>query len=196
MVKSKHAPKLDRAQHAQLLQWIAEGLTHQELSDLASQHNPPFSVSPQLHYFYRKSYNVDLEKLRDEQDTLALTTGLAIRAQRVKALIDLAKLLEDDLRIKELVWTTQVKGIGSGDDFERIEFEEFNAAEIQQLRGLYDDIAKETGGRVTRTDLTTAGKAIKGYIGISPDDWDEPASPKPAHKPKTKPRRPNNGTKH
>lgn len=25
-----------------------------------------------------------------------------------------------------------------------------------------------------RTDVTSNGKAIKGYIGISPDDWDEP----------------------
>jgi hypothetical protein len=39
------------------------------------------------------------------------------------------------------------KGIGSQDNYERVEYEEFNKAEVESLRGVLDDIAREVGDR-------------------------------------------------
>ena len=40
--------------------------------------------------------------------------------------------------------------IGTGPFQERVEFEEFNTAEVSQYRGVLDDIAKEIGDRVQK----------------------------------------------
>ena len=159
--------KLDEKQRLQVLEWLGEGLTTNEINDLAVSFEPPFKVSAQLLYQYRKDYEIDIAKIRSERDTLAISQGLALRSTRVQKLIELARLLEEDLRVKELVWTDNAKTVGN----ERYDFKEFNEAELRQLRGIYEDIAKETGGRITRTDITSDNKQIKGYVIISPDDW-------------------------
>jgi hypothetical protein len=58
------------------------------------------------------------------------------------------------------IWLDQVKGIGSQDNYERIEYIEFNKAEIEALRGILDDIASEVGHRIKKTDLTSGGKSL------------------------------------
>jgi hypothetical protein len=165
-------------QRLMLLEWIAEGCDNKEINERGAKFEEPFSVSSQLNYAYRKQYAQTLEELRTERDLAALHTGLALRANRVKKLFRLAEALENDLYERSLVWTKNVKGIGSGDDFERIEFKEFNAAEIKELRGVYDDIAKETGGRVARADITSGNQKIKGYMVVSPDEWPDAPSEK------------------
>jgi hypothetical protein len=175
--------KLTEEQRLAVLNWIAEGLTTREINNLAVSFNPPFKISPQLNYSYRKDYDIDIQQMRNDKDNIAINTGLAVRANRIQSLIDLALMLEEDLKQKKLVWTKDVKSIpvGSGNMtvHKEIEFEEFNEAEIRQLRGIYDDLAKETGGRITRTDITSANKQIKGYVLINPDDWpDKPGDNK------------------
>lgn len=54
------------------------------------------------------------------------------------------------------VWLKDVKQIGRGDDAERVDIVRFNSALFEQFRGLLDDLAKETGGRVTKTENKTA----------------------------------------
>lgn len=54
------------------------------------------------------------------------------------------------------VWLPDVKQIGSGSNVERVDIERFNAAIIDQLRGVLDDLAKETGGRKRSMELTGA----------------------------------------
>jgi hypothetical protein len=171
--------KLTEEQRLAVLEWLAEGKTLHEVNSLAASFEPPFKMTSQQCYAYRKDYDIDLQKIMQEKDTLALNTGLALRANRVQALIALALLLEEDLRVKKLVWTRDVKSIavGAGKDTEhvRIDFEVFNKAEIQELRGIYDDIAKETGGRITKVDVSSLGKAIKGYVVVDPDKWPDPS---------------------
>lgn len=173
--KQSRNRKLNDAQRAQLLQWLAEGLTTQEINTVAASFdNPdtglaePFTVSPQLCYQYRHDHELDLTELRSARDEEAIVTGLAIRANRLKTLFKLARELEADLYERKRLWTQNAKTVAN----EGYKFEEFNEAEIRQLRGVLDDIAKETNGRIQRVDLTTQGKKIKGYVGISPDDWD------------------------
>jgi hypothetical protein len=72
----------------------------------------------------------------------------------------LAALMEKDI-MGGFLWTDDVKGVGSGDVAEVIDYEVFNAAEVIQYRGVLDDIAKETGGRAIRNEHTGAdGGAI------------------------------------
>jgi hypothetical protein len=160
--------KITEEQRLQLLQWLGEGLTHKDIVNLALQEEPPFKITAGALLHYRQQYDVELKAIRAEHDTIAVNTGLALRATRIQALVDLALLLEEDLKIKKLTWLKDAKMLGA----ERYNFETFNEAELRQLRGIYEDISKETGGRVTRTDITSLGKELKGYVAVSPDDWD------------------------
>ena len=160
--------KLTEGQRLAVLDWIADGLTTNEINSLGASFDPPFKISPQLNYSYRKDYDIDLQQLRNEKDALAISTGLAVRGNRIRALMDLALLLEEDLKQKKLLWTENAKTVGSM----QYDYEEFNEPELRQLRGIYDDIAKETGGRIQRTDVTSGNKQIKGYVLVSPEDWD------------------------
>jgi hypothetical protein len=109
------------------------------------------------------------EGLESDEINNALTTGFALKENRVQALQSLAKkMLEELTRDQDnRLWTTNAKGIGSGDDFERYDYEEFNKAELDSLRGVLDDIASEIGERVRKTDLTSGGKPLP-RPGIDP----------------------------
>jgi hypothetical protein len=165
--------KLSDEQREALLEWMAEGLTTKEINDRSLKFVPPFEVSSQLVYQYRIDYGEPLQELMSRNEMAALRTGLAVKANRLEKLQRLAALLEEDLLTKMLTWTEDKKMVGN----ETVTFKQFNAAEIKELRGLLDDIAKETGGRVLKADITSGGQPIKGYVGISPEDWDAPEGP-------------------
>lgn len=172
------APIHSDNQRDYILKLIAAGLTREQINEKAAEFEEPFGpLSPQLLYGYRKRYELELSELREERRSRIFTEGLALPENRAKSLLKLAAMLEEDLFEKKKRWLENVKGIGSGSDFERITFEEFNAAEIKELRALYDDIAKETGGRIQRKDITSAGQALKLYKDVSPDDWDTDDTP-------------------
>lgn len=166
--------KLSQGQKDAVIQWIAEGLSTLQIIERASHFDPPFEISAQLKRYYVVTYRDAIKQLRDEIREDLFGEGLALAEARVRNLIRLAKDLEDDLFEKRKRWIEDVKGIGSGDNYERVTFEQFNAAEIKELRAIYDDIARETGGRIARTDVTSKGKRVKTYVTVSPDDWDEP----------------------
>jgi hypothetical protein len=93
--------------------------------------------------------------------------GLALSHERLRELYQLAALLKG--QIYELsephpvtgrvsfanLWVADVRAIGSGEFAERVDIERFNSALLDQYRKVLEDIAKETGGRVNRTDITT-----------------------------------------
>lgn len=99
---------------------------------------------------YRDRRALDLESIRRAGEHDALTTGLALKAERVKRLQQLAALMERDL-FGGFLWLDQVKMIGSGDSATEVDYEEFNTAEVQQYRATLDDIAKEVGDRRANT---------------------------------------------
>jgi hypothetical protein len=153
--------KLTKDQRGELLKWVAEGLETDEINKRAGELDPPFRVSRAQVDYYRKSRAIKLKAIASEADYDALKSGLALKEERVRRLAALAELLEDDL-FNGVTWTQDVKMIGTGDFQERVEFETFNASEIQQYRGLLDDIAKETGGRAQRQEVTGAeGERLK-----------------------------------
>lgn len=170
--------KLNKEQKEVLLKWIAEGIGMGVINERAAVFDPPFSVLRSQVTFYRNTRKLDIKQIRDAGEHEALTSGLAIKAERVRVLQRLAdKMLKDLVPEQEgarsYLWTDQVKGIGGGEDFERIDYLEFNKAEVDALRGVIDDIAKEMGGRVQK--LEHAGPDGKP-LRITSEEFDRSVS--------------------
>lgn len=112
------------------------------------------------------SYDAQTEESKNIIATERMKTGLALPHERVQKLKDLAAFLEVQMFEQgeegkyHNVWLPDVKQIGGGEYAERVDIERFNSAIIEQYRGVLDDLAKETGGRVSKTDVTTDGKAF------------------------------------
>lgn len=138
---------------------VAEGLQTDEINERAANFKPPFSVSRQQVDYYRDTREQDIKAIRAIDEKSALVEGYALKEHRVYKLALLAALMERDL-FGGFLWLDQVKGVGSGDIAEIVDYEEFNAGEVVQYRGVLDDIAKETGGRVQKTDVTSGGEKI------------------------------------
>jgi hypothetical protein len=104
---------------------------------------------------------VDIQSIRQAGEYDALTTGLALKSNRVMKLQQLAALMEQDI-FGGFLWTDQVKMIGSGPFAKEVDYEDFNTAEVTQYRGVLDDIAKEVGDRKqANTTLNLTADDIK-----------------------------------
>lgn len=154
--------KLKKAQKEAVLRWIAEGLESDEINKRAQRFKPAFKVSRSQVDYYRKSREVNLSEIRDSGETDALKSGLALKENRVALLNKLGEKFSAELLREEdnKLWLLQVKGIGSQENYERVQYYDFNRAEVDALRGVLDDIASEVGDRVKRTDITSNGKEL------------------------------------
>lgn len=152
--------RLKKKQKEQLIAWVAEGLESGEINSLAADFDPPFNVKRNHIAYYRQTRRDAIREKIVNGENGALNSGLALRSVRVAKLKQLAEMLEQDLFGDDLLWTEQVKGVGAGAAATVVDYEEFNRPEVDAYRGLLDDIAKETGGRVQRQDITTDGKPI------------------------------------
>ncbi len=131
------------------LRWIAAGSKSDEINDRAAEFIPPFSVSRAQVDYYRRTREADIQAMIAAGEQDALSEGLALKGERVKKLKQLAALMERDL-FGGFLWTEQVKGVGSGDVAQIVDYEEFNRGEVAEYRGVLDDIAKELGHRVQK----------------------------------------------
>lgn len=121
-------------------------------------------------------YDATWEERKNAEREREFSEGIALDFERVRKLKRLADFLEAQIyeqieeRISALVmgedgelerqivmqprherlWVKDVKGIGRGEDFERVEIVRFNQALLAEFRATLDDIAKETGGRIHR----------------------------------------------
>lgn len=152
---------LKKAQKEAVLTWIAEGLESDEINKRAARFKPSFQVSRRSVAHYRKTRGVKLEEIQNEGETSALKTGLALREERVRKLKLMAEKMLADLTEPEKWWLPQVKGIGRGDDYERVEYFEFNRSEVDALRGVLEDIAHELGDRRPGVELKVSDISIK-----------------------------------
>ncbi len=146
------APKLRKAQREALLSWIAEGLGTTEINERAGAFHDPFEASTQLVDYYRRRNGIEIQRLITAGEQRAMLSGLGKKAERVDTLKQLAEKLKADLLEEDLLWLDRVKSIGSGDYQQVIPYREFNQAEVESLRGVLDDIAKELGDRKQQTD--------------------------------------------
>lgn len=153
-VREAERKPLTEKQLDYLLAWLAEGLNNNQILERAANTEGFGKIQPgQINHYRAKNSAIIASKRRDREE-IALNIGLALRANRLQSLQNLARLLEDDIFQNNKLWLTRVKGVGSGSYYERVVEEEFNTAEIQQLRGIYEDIAKEVGQRKADLILT------------------------------------------
>lgn len=151
--------RLKRNQKTAVLAWIAEGLQSDEINERAAGFEPPFHVDRQQVDYYRKTRRIDLDAIAAISEKTALVEGYARREHRVYKLSLLAALMEKDL-FGGFLWTEEVKGVGSGEAAEVIDYEAFNGAEVVQYRGVLDDIAKEMGDRKDKPGDTVVNVAF------------------------------------
>ena len=126
-----------------------------------------------------EGYDAALEEAKNVRHQEIMESGLALDHERVEKLKGLAGFLLDEIEKtsqvqavdedgnvgmvdgeRHRVWLPDVKQIGSGEFAERVDIERYNSAIFSDLRGLLDDLAKETGGRVVKQDITSDGKPL------------------------------------
>jgi hypothetical protein len=123
-----------------------------------------------------EDYDAEQDNLKtaevDTKRRAVMEEGLALDFERVVELKELAALLSEQIYTKMSdntypnIWLRDVKQIGSGEFAERVDLVRFNAPLIEQYRGTLDDLAKETGGRKQRVDLS-------GQVAMTPFMADE-----------------------
>lgn len=133
------------------------------------------------------AFDADWDRIRTAEREAELAYGLALDYQRVKKLKRLADFLEDQIyavveitepgsdtskRVHPNVWVHDVKQIGGGEDAEKVDIERFNSALFTQYRETLNDLAKETGGRIqkSQTDATIQGSVDVTYR-VDPEQY-------------------------
>lgn len=106
-------------------------------------------------------FDASYEALVNAERQAEINYGLSLDYERIRKLKRMADLLEDQLYERDSegnlinLWVADVKQIGSGKDAEQVDIERFNSPLITQLRGVLDDIAKEVGGRIAKSENNT-----------------------------------------
>ncbi len=146
--------RLNKSQKELVLQWIAEGVRSDVMNRRAAKEAEPFKVTRQQVDYYRKQCDAEIKNILGREEFQALNTGLALRSVRVEKLKKLAELMELDL-FGKLLWVDRLKSVGGGPNFTTFIEKEFNKAEVDAYSRILDDIAKELGHRVHKTELST-----------------------------------------
>lgn len=98
-------------------------------------------------------YDKSVEDAKNLRAKEIMHSGLSLDYERVEELKQLANQLKQQL-IERGFWLSDVKQIGSGQFAERIDIERFNQALIEEIRGVLDDLARETGGRANKHQIS------------------------------------------
>lgn len=114
-----------------------------------------------------ETFDAEQEKEKEAERRQVMRNGLALDYERVRKLIGVAEFLESQIALtgedgpgRPAVWVHDVKSIGGGEFAEKVDIYRFNAALFDQFRGTLDDLAKETGGRIKKQDITSDGKPV------------------------------------
>lgn len=157
------------------------------------------------------TYDATWEARKTAERNAEFNAGISLDFERVRKLKRLADFLEqqifetieEEMRIDGLVydpksgeysepepqivkrhpnvWVRDIKGIGKGEDFEKVEIERFNPAIFSEYRAVLDDLAKEVGGRIRKSEVSTkdwqdrAVEDIRSGV-IPPEAFDELAA--------------------
>lgn len=120
-----------------------------------------------------EAFDKEIDAAKEQRRKEVMESGLALDYERVIELKRMAALLSGQIYEQgetgdyHNVWLPDVKQIGSGEFAERVDIERFNGEIFSQLRGALDDIAKETGGRKQKTEITGKdGEALTLPISI------------------------------
>jgi hypothetical protein len=147
--------KLDLEQRATLLGWLAADYDWRLINSWFKEREWP-ELTRNTIYHYRKRFSASIAEAREQRLSEAITTGLALKEERIARL----KLHADELeRIK---WVPDNKG---------------KYVNEKAWRETLGDIATEMGHRQQKIDLTSGGKALRIIIhGKSSNNNETPAS--------------------
>ncbi len=90
-----------------------------------------------------------------------MESGYAVAHERVVALKRLAVQLLDELEKQGKLWVLETRSLGKNGT---VDLEKFNAAEVEQFRGLLDDIAREKGERRDKSDVNLTGGIVVNWV--------------------------------
>jgi len=135
------APKLTHSQREQLLEWVAAEYSSDLIAAWFAEREWPSLTRPAVTY-YRRRFKMQIAALRDERRAAALSSGLALKAERIERLKEHADALD------AIKWVSSESG--------RLWNE-------KAWRETLDDIAREMGHRRQGVDLTLE-KEIEAFL--------------------------------
>lgn len=141
--------KYSLKQRCYLKELVAAGEVLSIIREKCDKFEEPFRPSSTLIQAYRGRLGVKIQDLIAKGELCSLNTGLALRENRVAALQQLAKKMHHDLFNEDLIWLDDAKTVAQT----RYDYKQFNKAQIDAYLRILDDIAKETGGRVTKVEV-------------------------------------------
>lgn len=126
--------KLTEEQKSLLLEWLAAEY-HGGLIRVWCKERGWVEPSDQLLNYYRNEWKREITAARKKRRNSALNKGLAVKEERVAQLVELA----DEL--KAILWVEDLQG---------------KLPNVATWLKTLDDIAKEVGGRVNKTEMSGA----------------------------------------
>lgn len=164
------APKLNRSQKDEIIRKLAARDSFYSIAKAMGCSEDAIS-------YYAKKHAEQIKTLREERDARLINQGLRSHQKRVEKLAELAERLEYELSEQ----AGQERGTNNGGLYlkdvkmsgqQREEVEVFAEPIIRQYRGLLEDIAKELGQRVTKTENKNEDTVfVSGVVGFSPEEW-------------------------
>ena len=140
--------RLTNDQKLLIQEWVAAGKNNREIIRLAAEHDPPFEVKgANISKNFRKPVKEQVKEVRRQQTVEAVTTGLAVKDERIRMLDDTAKYLYDTLKRIPDSRANLLPGY------------------VNAMRGCLDDIAKELGQRNNKVDIN-ANVRVKDIVAI------------------------------
>ena len=124
-------PKLTNEQRVTLLGWLAADYDWRLIAQWFEEREWPI-VSKQTVYYYREQARPEIEALRASRHSAALTTGLALKEERV------ARLAQHADELEAIKWVADPKTGKLHNE--------------KAWREVLDDIAKEVGGRAIKQE--------------------------------------------
>jgi len=149
---------------------IPKLLDSYETKSKVIQHFSAPSVSPStLHSWSSRfawadrarAFDASYEDRVNQERSAEIDYGLALDYERIKELKSLAALLKDQLYARDekgnliSLWVPDVKVVGHGGSAEVVDIERFNSALVTQYRETLNDLAKEVGGRIAKSENKT-----------------------------------------
>lgn len=127
-------------------------------------------------------WDAEAEERKNREYERAMETGLALAYKRVDRLRELAAFLRRQLYergeegVFHNVWVPDVKVVGRGDNAMTVDIEHFNSSLIREYRATLDDIAAETGGRKSSTDVNLSGEVKYENVGLDEEEQNRAAA--------------------
>jgi hypothetical protein len=111
------------------------------------------------------------DRIIAEEKDKVLRSGFALMHKRIKELDRQARKLIQMTNDEQKIWVPEVRTVIMGEDkSQTIEKLTFNAPLFTTIDKIFDSIAKETGERVKKKDITITEMPASVYQGFNPDE--------------------------